>query len=107
MSSAVENVQGLLAICHFNAAGAAFIRQRGFAAAIVDNGVGDFTLTFQDAIDLAGGAAVVLCGSNAATAGSIGVEIVSATQIRIRNLDSAAMAADRNFWLAVLPVGPN
>ena len=101
-------VQGYHAICNFDAdaAAAAFRRQRGFTA-LLRNGAGDYTLTLQDAIDLANGDGVVMASLNAAAAGMVAVSVVSATQIRVKTLDSAAMAADSDFNLLIARIGPN
>lgn len=108
MSSLAGNVYGNFAIASYDAdaAAPAFRRQRGFNNTAVRNGAGDYSLTTQEACDFAN-EAIVKTGILAATAGMIGVEAVSTTVLRVRSLDSAAMAADRDFWIEVTKIGPN
>lgn len=108
------NVMGYHAACSFNAdaAAAAFFRQRGFSS-FVRNGAGDYSLTMTSALDLAGGDGVVSAGVNSNAAAAIGVEVVSATVLRVRTIsitvgaDADTAAADIDFWLMVTPLGPN
>ena len=108
MSSLAENVQGFHALASVLGGNpATFVRQRGFAAAVLRNGVGDHTFTLTEGLDLAGGNGVCLSGLNGVVAGQLAVEVVSATQLRVRTLDAAAAPADLSFWLALMPIGPN
>lgn len=108
MSTNTENVQGFHAVCSVTGGNpAVYNRQRGFTAAIARTGVGDHTFTLSEGLDLAGGNGVCLAGLNAALGGQIAVEPVSATQLRVRTFDAAGVAAERSFWLALMPIGPN
>ena len=84
-----------------------YLRQRGFAPAIVRTGAGDITLELREGLDLAGGNGICLSGLNGADAGRMAVQVVDATHLRIRTFDGAGVAADLSFWLALMPIGPN
>lgn len=102
--------QGLCAIATIDgdAVTPTYIRQRGFTGAITRNGAGDYTLTLNEAWDFAGGAAVpiVTVLNNALAFAS--VEVVSATQLRVRMASAtvvpAITAADLNFTILIAPV---
>ena len=108
MSSNIENVQGFHALANVTGGNpATYNRQRGFAAGITRNGVGDHTLELSEALDLAGGNGLCLSGLNANQAGQLGVQVVDGTHLRVRTMDAAGVAADLSFWLALMPIGPN
>lgn len=99
--------QGDLALgsCIVTAGTPAWGVQRGFADAITDNGVGDYSLTMSNAQALAT-AGVVHATIQGASTGEIAVEVVSATVLRVRIKDNAGMALDSSFWIRVIPVSP-
>lgn len=109
-SSLSQQVYGA-AYCSVDASNAAFFVQRGFDAAIVDNGAGDFTLTLEDAYDFDN--CIVTSGVvyGGVAGASITVEILSATQLRVRtatvSVVPAVAAADLDFWLKIEQIAPN
>lgn len=100
--------QGARAVCNFDAdaAAPAFRQQRGFtgAAGITRNGAGDYTLTLTEEI---GANAMLFATTNAGAGAMIDAVRASATTVRVRSLSSAAMAADNDFCLMILELGPN
>jgi hypothetical protein len=109
MSTNTENVQGFHAVASVTGGNpATYNRQRGFTAAIIRTGVGDHTFTMTEGLDLAGGNGVCLAGLNAALGGQVAVEpLAGGLQLRVRTFDAAGVAAERSFWLALMPIGPN
>ncbi len=107
MASLGSAIRGILAACYIDGAAGTPVYgvQSGFSnAAIVDNGTGDYTLTFQDGVNLATEAvlAATLAGT---TSGMVAVEIVSTTQVRVRTFTGANAAGDKAFWLQVYDLG--
>ena len=78
---------------------------RGFSSTITDNGVGDFSLTLDQAqaVQTAG---CVIVQPQGTTAIIPVVEIVSATVLRIRLFTDAGAAVDASFWIRVTPISP-
>lgn len=107
MSNLTGVVMGYNAVAQVTAASGtpSFGVQRGFAAALVDNGTGDTTLTLQNGVNLAT-EAICLAGLSGSGSGMVAVEAVSTTSLRIRAFSGANAAADRDFWIAILPLGP-
>lgn len=105
MPSLLQTQSGLEAICNFDAdaAAAAFRSQRGFAS-FVRNGAGDYTFTLSRGI--AQEQFVAHCTLNSGAAGMADVAWVTATTCRVKTLDSAAMAADKDFMLTIAEIGP-
>jgi hypothetical protein len=79
--------------------GTASILEGGFHASLVDNGTGDYTLTFFKPF-----VRVPVCSGNAigSTAAIINIAVVSATAVQIKAFDAAGLAADVDFHLTVL-----
>lgn len=98
--------QGLHAACSFDAdaAAAAFRNQRGFSS-LLRNGAGDYTLTMTEGIAQA--QAVIQATTNGGAAAMIDAQWVTATTVRIRTMDNAAMAADVDFCLSIWDTGAN
>jgi len=109
MTTLAQNVLGTNAFCSFNAdaAAPAFFVQRGFAnPGFVRNGLGDYTLTLTDGVQMSTqGIVQATCQNNASA--MIAVEVLTTTTLRVRTLTSAAAAADIDFWLEVKETGPN
>lgn len=113
MSSLSQNVLGFNAFASFNAdaAAAAFFVQRGFASpGFVRNGVGDYTFTLSNGVDMTNQGIVQATIQNNAP-GIIGVEVLTTTTFRVRVFSAttvpAIAAADLDFWLQVYETGPN
>ena len=111
MPSLISNVVGLNAFASFNAdaAAAAFFVQRGFAS-FVRNGVGDYTFTLSNGVDMTNQGVVSATPNNNAPA-AIAVEVLTTTTFRVRTFSlttvPAVAAADIDFWLQVFESGPN
>lgn len=108
MSSTAGQVLGAIA-CSFDADAAApkFFGQRGFAnPGFTRNGVGDYTLVLQDGVNIQT-QGVCTHGLQANAPGMMAVEFLTTTTLRVRTLNSAAAAADLDFWLAIQEMGPN
>lgn len=92
----IENPNFIHAMCGVTAGGApVYNRNRGFAGAIVHNGVGDYTLTLEEALDVAEGLVFAtpelpMVGSQLA---GIGVLRLSDTQIQVTLLREGAAGA--------------
>lgn len=113
MSSLAQNTLGFNAFCSFNAdaAAAAFFVQRGFTSpGFVRNGVGDYTLTLVNGVDMTNQGVVQATVQNNAP-GIIGVEVLTTTTLRVRTFSAttvpAIAAADLDFWLQVFETGPS
>lgn len=96
---------GLHACCTFDAdaAAAAFRVNRGFAAAFVRNGAGDYSLALVEGIGQ--NQAALVASSNGGAAAMIDVIWVDATHVRVRTMSNAAMAADIDFSLVIHDMG--
>lgn len=108
MPSLSQNTLGFNAFCSFNAdaAAAAFFVQRGFTSpGFLRNGVGDYTFTLSDGVNMQT-QGVVLGALQNATAGMMAVEVLTTTTFRVRTLNSAAAATDIDFWITVYEAGP-
>ena len=79
--------------------GTASILEGGFQATLVDNGTGDYTLTFATPF-----VRVPVCSGNVvgATAGIVNIAAVSVSSVQINIFDAAGSAADADFHLSVL-----
>lgn len=105
--------QGDLALAGvtFTAGTPAYSSNRGFAAAITDNGVGDVTLVLSNEQNLVT-AANVQVSIRGALPGLISWEAVSTTGIRIRTwscsvgMDADTAAADLDFQVRITPLAP-
>ena len=85
-------------------------RSRGFSGPIVRNGAGDLTLTLTDPIDALNGDLGIFTGINHNDYGTLSVEVVDATHLRVRTFglfDSSPIAADLDFWILLGEIGPN
>lgn len=89
----------------------AYFFNRGFAAAITDNGTGDLTLTLSSEQNLST-QGIVSVTLNSATAGMVSVATVGVTGIRVRTWSvtiaspAVSAAADIDYWVRVTPVSP-
>lgn len=87
----------------------AFGGQRGFADAIIDNGVGDYTLTLSNAQALATAGIVSVTPAGAVPCG-FAAEVASASTIRCRFFSLTVVpvvaVVDVNFWIRVSPLSP-
>lgn len=87
----------------------AFGGQRGFADAIVDNGVGDYSLTMSNAQALTTAGIVSVTPGGAVPCGWA-CEVVSAAVVRVRifslTVVPAVAAVDVNFWIRISPLSP-
>ncbi len=87
----------------------AYFFNRGFAAAITDNGVGDITLTLSQEQNLST-QGLVSIQPNAATPIIVSAVPVGATGLRVRTWSATVAnpavtaAADASFWVRVTPV---
>jgi hypothetical protein len=79
--------------------GTASILEGGFHATLVDNGTGDYTLTFSAPFVRA-----PVCSGNVvgSTAAIVNIAVVSATAVQVKIFDAAGSAADADFHLSVL-----
>lgn len=78
-----------------------FSSQRGFNAAITDNGVGDYTVELTDGVD-ASQRVTILTPLSGAVAVHMTAQDVDDTHIRIRAFTDAGAAVDVDFNVAVL-----
>lgn len=76
-----------------------YLAQRGFAGQVVDNGPGDFTLTFDQPVD-AQSRVVSVTPTSAATFATATVQEVNDDSIRVRTFDAAGATLD-NVEVAV------
>lgn len=76
-----------------------YTSQRGFSGTIVDNGPGDFTLTFDNAVDPTA-RTVQVTPTSGATFATATVQDVDDASVRIRTFDAAGVALD-NIGVAV------
>lgn len=111
MPSLISTVVGLNAFCSFNADGAApaFLVQRGFAS-FTRNGVGDYTFTLSQGVDLSA-QGLVSVTAQGATVASCAVEILTSTTFRLRTFTlttaPAIAAAEVDVWITVSETGPS
>lgn len=109
MGSRSQLVYGIHAACMFLGAGGggSFDRQRGFLAAFVRNGAGDYSLALQDAIDNTPAQNYLMCSGMAGAVSQTDAAIVDATHVRVRTAQGAQVATDGRFALEVRDFGPN
>lgn len=103
-------VYGVHAVCTFagGGGGGAFLRNRGFAAAFVRNGAGDYSLAFDaaQAIDSTGAQHGFTGLPNGASGSSMSCAIVDATHVRvITAIGEGPVNTDMTFTLAVIDLG--
>ncbi len=91
-----------------------YVRQRGFAStAISRTSAGIYVLTLEDALDIAGGDGIILGGLNGVFAvgatfqGSATTASTITTTTATLTAVPAAAAADIDYWIAILAIGPN
>lgn len=79
--------------------GTASILEGAFDATLVDNGTGDYTLTFAKPF-----VRVPVCSGNVvgSTAAIVNIAVVSVTAVQVKIFDAAGSAADADFHLSVL-----
>lgn len=82
----------------------AFGVSRGFSG-LVDNGIGDYSLTLDQAQAL-NTAGIVMATINGVAPAEISVEVVSPTSVRVRVLNNAGAPVDSSFWIRITPVSP-
>lgn len=107
MGSRASLVYGLHASASFagGAGGGAFLQQRGFAAAFVRNGAGDYSLQTTDAIDATGKQHICFATTaDGAVNANIDVVIVDATHIRVRT-GVAGVLTDMTFNVMIVDQG--
>jgi len=104
-----QNSMGDLAFGIVDASVPEFDMNRGFAAAITDNGAGDLSLTVSNA-QAFDTAAIVQVTPLGAIPTVVAVEVVSTTVLRVRTLTATVVpviaAADVDYWIRVTPVSP-
>lgn len=104
------NAQGDLALACVNAATPEFLANQGFSG-IVDNGVGDLTLTLVNQANLTAQAIVqVTAAGTLAVAFSATADSTTGIRIRCWTLTVAVppviAAADVTFWVRITPLAP-
>lgn len=107
MGSRSGLVYGLHASASFagGAGGGAFLQQRGFAAAFVRNGAGDYSLALTDAIDATGKQHVPFgTTQDGAVNTNIDIVIVDATHIRVKT-GVAGVLTDMQFGVMIIDQG--
>tara|TARA_R110000868_G_scaffold276891_1_gene536677 strand:- start:1465 stop:1794 length:330 start_codon:yes stop_codon:yes gene_type:complete len=97
----VKSTQRLTRLLSFrvDGTGTASILEGSQQATLVDNGTGDYTLTFAVPF-----VRVPVCSGNAigSTAAIINVAVVSISAVQIKAFDAAGAAVDVDFHLSVL-----